>query len=57
MAEPVFDDSLEGRKARLQAQRQALLEKRRQEREKELNDYNASNSGAQLDAARNSFYN
>lgn len=37
---PVDDDSLEGRKRRLQAQRQALLEKRKREREKELEDYN-----------------
>jgi len=50
------DETLDARKARLQAQRQALLEKRKQEREKELNDYNKSNSGASLDAARNSFY-
>jgi len=40
----------------LQAQRQALLEKRKQAREKELSDYNTSASGASLDAARNSFY-
>ena len=50
------DETLEDRKARLQAQRQALLEKRKQAREKELNDYNTSASGASLDAARNSFY-
>lgn len=50
------DETLEQRKARLQAQRAALLEKRKQEREKELNDYNQSSSGAHLDAARNSFY-
>lgn len=53
---PVDDDSLEGRKRRLQAQRQALLEKRKQEREKELQDYNKNTSGASLDQARNSFY-
>lgn len=34
------DESLEARKARLQAQRQALLEKRKQAREQELADYN-----------------
>ena len=50
------DETLEDRKARLQAQRAALLEKRKQEREKELNDYNQNASGASLDAARNSFY-
>ena len=33
-----------------------MLEKRKQEREKELNDYNQNSSGAHLDAARNSFY-
>ena len=49
-------ESLEDRKKRLQAQRAALLEKRKQEREKELQDYNQSVSGAHLDAARNSFY-
>ena len=60
-AEPVpaatgKDETLEARKARLQAQRAALLAKRKQEREKELNDYNQNASGASLDAARNSFY-
>ena len=50
------DETLEARKARLQAQRAALLEKRKQEREKELTDYNQNASGASLDAARNSFY-
>ena len=50
------DETLEDRKARLQAQRAALLAKRKQEREKELNDYNQNASGASLDAARNSFY-
>lgn len=50
------DESIDARKARLQAQRAALLEKRKQEREKELNDYNQNASGASLDQARNSFY-
>ena len=50
------DESLEDRKARLQAQRAAILEKRRKAREQELNEYNQSQSGAHLDAARNSFY-
>lgn len=50
------DETLDARKARLQAQRAALLEKRKQDREKELNDYNQNTSGAHLDQARNSFY-
>lgn len=50
------DESLEDRKARLQAQRAALLEKRRKAREEELNTYNQAAGGASLDAARNSFY-
>ena len=50
------DESLEDRKARLQAQRAAILEKRRKAREQELNEYNQSQSGAHLDADRNSFY-
>ena len=38
------------------AQRAALIEKRKAEREKELTEYNASKSGAHLDQARNTFY-
>ena len=49
-------DSVESRKKRLQAQRDALIKKRKAEREKELNEYNKSQAGANLDAARNSFY-
>lgn len=40
----------------MQAQRAAILEQRKQAREKELSEYNTSANGAQLDAARNSFY-
>ena len=53
---PMANESVEDRKKRLFAQRAALLEKRKAEREKELTDYNASKSGASLDQARNTFY-
>lgn len=53
---PTDDDSVEGRKRRLQAQRDALIAKRKAERDQELADYNKSKSGAALDIARNSFY-
>ena len=46
---PSANESVEDRKKRLFAQRAALLEKRKAEREKELVDYNASKSGASLD--------
>ena len=49
-------ESIEDRKKRLFAQRAALIEKRKAEREKELTEYNASKSGASLDQARNTFY-
>jgi len=49
-------DSVEARKARLQAARDALIAQRKAERDKELNDYNKSQGGANLDAARNTFY-
>ena len=50
------NESIEDRKKRLFAQRAALIEKRKAEREKELTEYNASKSGAHLDQARNTFY-
>lgn len=55
-SQPTDPDSIEGRKKRLQAQRDALLAKRKAERDKELEDYNKSQAGANLDAARNTFY-
>ena len=55
-SQPIDPDSIEGRKKRLQAQRDALLAKRKAERDKELEDYNKSQAGANLDAARNTFY-
>ena len=49
-------ETVDDRKKRLMAQRDALLQKRKAEREKELQEYNKSQAGANLDVARNSFY-
>lgn len=58
--EPITDpnkpETIEDRMARLKAQRDQLLKKRKEDREKELASYNASQGGAQLDQAKNSFY-
>ena len=56
ITDPSKPETIEDRMARLKAQRDALLKKRKEDREKELESYNASQGGAQLDQAKNTFY-